>query len=202
MNVTEVTYFRVVHDIDQRLADSDNIVYVTTINGIPGLYDDGIYLQEIILTNTICNHQFRLSGCTEFGDIYEVSNFIIGDTYSLLDLETYKKFNLDISKNGSIIDHASEHGNVDLLNWCINSGLEFKYTSDAIDYASQNGHCNVLQWWIDADIDLRYTHKAIHLAFNNNQLEILYWWNNSGLKIKCYRPEIIDFMRRNIKKLS
>ena len=41
---------------------------------------------------------------------------------------------------------ASENGNMDILGWYKNSGLEFKYTADAIDWASQNGHVNILNW--------------------------------------------------------
>ena len=34
-----------------------------------------------------------------------------------------------------------------VLDWFMNSGLEFKYSVSAIDYASENGHVSVFDWF-------------------------------------------------------
>jgi hypothetical protein len=194
-----MAYFRVVYDVAQ-LLDNTHVIEVTTMKGIPGLYHYGIYLQEIFFTSSNC----QFSGSTIYGSIYTVSKFTVGHTYSLLDLETYKKFNLDIFKNMSIIDLASEHGRIDVLNWCVNSNHEFNYTSHAMDYASKHGHTIVLNWWLNMKLKLKlqYTHQAIALAYFNNKSESVIWWYNSGLKIKNYNSVIKAYVKNNLERAS
>src|SRR3972149_1861588 len=67
----------------------------------------------------------------------------------------------------NIIDSASKHGLVSILEWFKNFGYEFKYTKWAIDWAAKNGHDNVLEWFHKAGYEFKYTEDAIDWAARN-----------------------------------
>lgn len=87
---------------------------------------------------------------------------------------------------GNEIDIASEYGRINILDWWIQSGIPFNYSSNAVDMASKNGHFDVLEWWKSKDfLEFKYTSKAIDLASEFGKLEVLEWWVKSGLKFLC-----------------
>jgi hypothetical protein len=81
------------------------------------------------------------------------------------------------------MDSASAKGQIDLLNWWKDSGLDVIYTNDSMNEASKNGHLSILDWWKNSGFTLKYTPSAIHNAVKNGQSKVLEWWNKSGLMI-------------------
>src|SRR3990170_865086 len=64
----------------------------------------------------------------------------------------------------NIIDLASRHGLVSILEWFQKSGYEFKDTELAINCAAENGHVNVLEWFKNSNYEFKYTELAINVA--------------------------------------
>ncbi|AGD92635.1 hypothetical protein [Acanthamoeba polyphaga mimivirus] len=144
-------------------------------------------------------------------DYIQCNKIYVEEKYSLLDPDTYIKFNLNIEDNEYIIDWCSVFGtiselnnlwdlginftytnnsldyteNVDVLNWWLNSGLELKYTNIAMNLARDT---KILQWWLDSGLKLIYNEKAMDSASTNlhikEPIKILDWWLNSGLELK------------------
>ncbi|ORZ29964.1 hypothetical protein BCR44DRAFT_1446928 [Catenaria anguillulae PL171] len=55
------------------------------------------------------------------------------------------------------------------------------YAKDAMDEASRQGHTDVLQWWLDSGLDYKYSGRAIKKACTTGNLEVLDWWDKSGI---------------------
>lgn len=217
-------YFTVTNVIGQ----TTKPIEFATNHNIAQLYCNGIYLHEVFPLDEILTTEKNL-----FGEIYsilcsegQIDNFNLGPVHSLFEVETYEKFGLNIVQNNYLMDFASYYNRTDLLEWCANSGMEFKYTCDAIDWASANGHTETLNWWfnsglnliysnyamdmaskhghvkilkcwINSGFELKYTRLAIYNAFFNNKFESLIWWTKSGLKIPYCNEEIAEYIRKN-----
>lgn len=167
-------------DFDERGEHVENGLYFTTIENIPKYYYIGINLREVILPD---DNEFKMIK-VNCGDKYRANKIILGNKYSLYDLMTYEMFGLNMEYNIHLVNHASEHGNLDFLNkWKLNN-LNLKYSSDAIDLASQNGHVKILQWWKDSGYMMKYTVNAMDWACEYGNENVIKWWFNSGLEIK------------------
>src|SRR5438128_438090 len=89
----------------------------------------------------------------------------------------------DWHKNyNDLVEWASCDGNIDVLNWFKNSGLEFKYSFSAIDLASAHGHTNVLDWFKKSEFKFKYSVNAVDYASENGHIHILNWFKNSGFE--------------------
>ena len=99
-------------------------------------------------------------------------------------LNWWKNSGLDLCYSFDSIDHAH---NIEVLDWWKNSGLALCYTYDAMNKAS---NIEVLDWWKNSGLALRYSIDALINASRNNDIEILNWWKQSGLKFKYYRTEV------------
>ncbi|AEX61887.1 hypothetical protein c7_R824 [Megavirus courdo7] len=104
----------------------------------------------------------------------------IKEKYSLLDPDTYIKFNLNIEDNEYIIDWCSVFGTISELNNLWDLGINFTYTNNSMDYTE---NVDVLNWWLNSGLELKYTNIAMNLA---RDTKILQWWLNSGLELKKY----------------
>ena len=118
-------------------------LYFTDLDNIWKFFDYGDNLAIVELPVT--DPDFKMVR-DPAGDKYRANRIIIREIYSLYDLETYKKFELDIIKNYYIVDFASRYNNLSFLEWFKNSKLELNYGYDGIDTASWNGHVDVLEW--------------------------------------------------------
>ena len=118
-------------------------LYFTTLEHINKFYEYGINLRVVELP--LNDPEFKMIK-DRTGDKWRANKIIFKEKYSLLDIETYQKFNLNILDNTYFIDNASENGHVNVLDWWKSSGFDLEYSNDAIDYASENGHVNVLDW--------------------------------------------------------
>lgn len=81
----------------------------------------------------------------------------------------------DLKYDNIIIDDASCNGDMWVLNWWFNSGLELVYTTNAIDDASINNKIEILNWWYNKRnyIEFKYTNLAVDFANTDN---VLTWW--------------------------
>jgi hypothetical protein len=75
--------------------------------------------------------------------------------------------------------HASEYGNVNVLEWLKNSGLPFVYFDGLL--LNKFRCINVLEWWKNSGLPLKYDEKVLHKNLKNFDPETLKWWFNSGL---------------------
>jgi hypothetical protein len=103
-----------------------------------------------------------------------------------------KSKNIFIVYTEDVIDNASKNGNIDILNWWVNSKLQLKYSHKALDNASGNGHVNVLNWWVNSKLKLKYTYRALDIASIRGHINVLEWWKHSGRKLK-YSDTAINY---------
>ncbi|KAF8633374.1 hypothetical protein AX17_004545 [Amanita inopinata Kibby_2008] len=85
------------------------------------------------------------------------------------------------------IDGASRNGQVDALDWWLNSGHPLHYTDAALEYASAKNQIAVLEWW-------KIQHKlrglplkvgrVMDTASTAGHVKVLEWWATSQLEFK------------------
>ncbi|ORY38637.1 hypothetical protein BCR33DRAFT_426948 [Rhizoclosmatium globosum] len=68
--------------------------------------------------------------------------------------------------------------------WLNQDRASFKSSTMAMDFASQNGNLGVLQWWKDSGLELRFTSAAIDGARENGHIIVLDWWIESAIAAK------------------
>lgn len=189
INHTKIHYDFVYKDglnvLDRPFEDHGSCVpgglYFTTINNITEFYGYGIYLYEVFLPTSDPDFKMVVDPA---GNKYRANKIILGKKYSLFDVETYKKFNLNIMDNLELINFASANGLVYILEWWKASGLKLYYNENAINFASRNGHVNVLEWWKTSGFRLYYNKYAMDWASLTGHVDVLEWWKNSRLKLQ------------------
>ncbi|KAI9326196.1 hypothetical protein DFJ73DRAFT_866879 [Zopfochytrium polystomum] len=91
-----------------------------------------------------------------------------------------------------IVYDACVRGNMDILAWLSDSGLdlsEFRGSLEPIFNAALNGHVGALQWlrdngWLFREED---AHVAIDYASMNGHVLVLQWWKDSGMPFNSDR---------------
>jgi hypothetical protein len=201
-----MTYYKIVsyEDVNERdiynnqfvnIYD-DSGVYFTTLQDIHHFYFYGIYLIEILID--VNDPELQLEKVNEYK--YKSNKIILGERFSLLDFNTYTKFNLDITKNTYAIDYASKYGFIDFLFWWVDSGINIPYTSRAMNWASEYGRIDVLNFWlilcvryvsslikktkVNFGFELKYDNETMDYASANGHINVLNWWIKSGLPLK------------------
>lgn len=160
-------------------------LYYTDLEHIHEFYPLGIYLREVFLPTH--DPEFRV--VADGNNKWRANKIILGERYSLFDQSTYIKFELDINQNITIADKASAYGNIDFLNWWLESPLiKVKhYSQNAMDLASRNNHRNVLDWWLkNFPHALKYSEYALDWASEYGHDQILDWWFKSGLDVRYF----------------
>ena len=109
-------------------------------------YANGIYLVKLEVDN--CHLQSNKIKCNRTKDIYYSQLFMVVQIYSLFDPATYKKFNLDITKNNHIVNFASKYGKIDFLEWWRKSGTKLNYSYNTINWIIKHGSAEVKEWWL------------------------------------------------------
>lgn len=132
--------------------------------------------------------------------IFDWSNSYLEYSKKTIDMAA-KKGNLEILnwfvnsglnfKYKFAIDDACKGGHINILEWFHNSNFKFKYTSDAIDNAASKGHIDVLNWFLKNEFEFKYSEDAIDLAAENGHLNILNWFHESIFEFK-YTKFAID----------
>ena len=154
-------------------------LYFTTKENIHRFFSYGIWLREVTLP--VSDPDFQL--CRD-GNKFRANKIILDKRYSLADPNTYLIIDSDITKNEHLMDHASAHGYIDVLNKLKNVGFQLKYSILSIDVASSNNHIEALEWWKNSGLELKYSSVAIDVASANGHLDVLEWWKKSGLEMK------------------
>lgn len=151
----------------------------TTIDNIHHFYKDGTYLCEISLPTDDEKLEVHYNVKRK---IYTSNKIIIENKYSLMDPQTYQKFDIDITKNKYAILNASAFGNVSFLDWWFKSGVKIPYDpKEVLSYATTNGHLNILEWWKNNNLKLIPDEESISLAELNNHNKILDFWKNNQI---------------------
>jgi hypothetical protein len=179
---------------------------------IPNFYCTGCWIRQVIVP---------LDAKINYGSgkRWSSDKIIMGDRFPLYSLKTIKKFNLNITsdyidqvcKNGNVdilewwknsglelkynewvLNGASWYGQVEVLEWLKNSGLKLKYNELALDWASRNGKVDVLEWWKNSGLELKYDAWALDSASRDGKVDVLEWWKNSGLELK-YNESTLDW---------
>jgi len=163
-------------------------LYFTDLENLHKFYGYGVWLRVVIIPGNAVMVE------DPSGGKWRADKIILGHKHALFDVETIKKFNLEVNEH--FIACASGGGHVDALEWWKSSGLELKYSSDAMYWASENGHVDVLEWWKSSGLPLKYTMCAINHASRCGHVDVLEWWKNSGLDLK-YDERSMDYASRN-----
>jgi len=148
----------------------------------------GGYIQQIFLP--ITNPNFRLVSHLS-AQTYCANMMTMGQKYFIFDPQTQRKFGFRINSLAMLkmvyhymsINDASSHGNIDILNWWLDSGLGLVYDCRAINDASLYCHLHVLDWWLKSGLRLIYGTETINHASANSRIDILDWWLGSGLEL-------------------
>src|ERR1700728_200992 len=98
-------------------------LYYTDLEHVTEFFSYGIYLREVFLPESDPDFICVKDGSNK----WRANKIILGERYSLFDLDTYNKFGLDPGQNRTIVDKASEVGNIDFLDWWARSGSTLPY---------------------------------------------------------------------------
>lgn len=139
--------------------------YFTLPDNINNYYDYGINIREIFLP--MDNPNFKM---INLGHKFRSNMVILGNKYSLLDIKTYQKFNLDPEDNKYMIDRISIEGDLEsLILWQtleVYSEKRLSYNKIAIDTALFQNNIDILFWWFNSKLELKYS-KNNHLSIQN-----------------------------------
>ena len=132
---------------------------------------------------------------------HEIFSF---DILRKTDLNIFVIKNNRVLYKNNIINNASQHGHIQVLEWFKNSCYEFKYNESTINFASINGHVLVLEWFKNSGYEFKYNEWAINYAFLNGHIQVLEWFKNSNYKFKYTKWGIINntLPTRDIKILK
>ena len=125
-------------------------------------------------------------------ELYDIKN-TTDNIIKLHKMINYFRANIDyIVFDHSLINinKVCEYGYINILDWFVNSGKEFKYTKNAINWACCNGHVNILDWFVNSGKEFKYTEDAINWACRNGRVNILDWFVNSGKEFKYTKDAI------------
>ncbi len=85
---------------------------------------------------------------------------------------------------------VSKNGNVKILEWWKNSGLEYTNSKPALDWASYYGHIEVLEWRINSGLELEYFEDLLlsnglsRAVSREVSIEVLEWWRKLSIILK------------------
>ena len=125
---------------------------------------------------------------------WKTKKIILSKPYPLYDLETIKKFNLEITDR--YINNACGLNKIDILEWWKNMGLDIKYNYNGgvlFDTASVNGHLDVLEWLLKNEFSVKcLTRWTINDVSRNGHVNVLEWWFKHG-SLLTYDEEALDY---------
>jgi hypothetical protein len=135
---------------------------------------------------------------------YEIQPFnILHNT----DLNIFVVENNKVLYKNNIINYAFYYGHIQVLEWFINSGYNFKYSKNPITSASYNGKIQVLEWFKNSGYKFKYNIKVFKtkiikiLKFychNVNIKKIIKW--SSNIFIKTIKFKIINKYLKGYQK--
>ncbi|GAA5967579.1 hypothetical protein JCM8115_006991 [Rhodotorula mucilaginosa] len=93
------------------------------------------------------------------------------------------KLNPDPRIMAEAIDEASRHGQVEMLDFWLNSGLPLHYSDAALLSATFMGQVEALEWWKKSGLPLKIG-NVLDFASMGGSTVCLDWWKNSGLPVR------------------
>ncbi|GAA5985817.1 hypothetical protein JCM11641_006217, partial [Rhodosporidiobolus odoratus] len=124
----------------------------------------------------------------------------------------------DARTTAEAVDEASRHGQVDMLDFWLNSGLPLHYSEAALssatikrqvptlewwkksglklkignvlDFASMEGSDVCLEWWSQSGLPCKYTKAALYSLSKSGNLPLLAWWRSSRFPL-AYDKEVL-----------
>lgn len=96
-------------------------------------------------------------------------------------------YNLDpkIEIIAEAVDEASRHGQVAVLDFWLNSGLDLDYSEHALQNASIKRQLGVLEWWRTSGLPLKIG-NVLDFASMEGTTVCLDWWAASGLPVSYF----------------
>ncbi|GAA5881214.1 hypothetical protein JCM3774_000655 [Rhodotorula dairenensis] len=104
---------------------------------------------------------------------------------AVLDWANDSDFKLDPDPRimAEAIDEASRHGQVQMLDFWLNSGLPLHYSDAALLSATFMGQVAALEWWKNSGLPLKIG-NVLDFASMEGSTVCLDWWKNSGLPVR------------------
>ncbi|GAA5908853.1 hypothetical protein JCM6882_005468 [Rhodosporidiobolus microsporus] len=86
----------------------------------------------------------------------------------------------DAKTTAEAIDEASRHGQVEMLDFWLESGLPLHYSEAALDSATIKRQLGTLEWWKNSGLPLKIG-NVLDFASMEGSTVCLDWWSRSGL---------------------
>ncbi|KAI9155978.1 hypothetical protein H9P43_009088, partial [Blastocladiella emersonii ATCC 22665] len=103
-------------------------------------------------------------------------------------LDELLKSDRKVPSNYLYMDLASAHGQIGVLQWLFDHGLDNDYTEAAINRPAKAGLIDVLDWWEAAELELDFSDDLFEDAIKRDDPDVLKW-----LIRHCGSCESIDF---------
>ena len=115
-------------------------------------------------------------------------------------IDTKDQTLLSLQYKTHILESASKHGYVNVLEWWFKSGLSVNCSIYyALSVASINGHVNVLEFWKNSGYPLKYEEYpltydeyTLDRVSESGHINVLNWWLKSNLPFK-YSENSLDW---------
>lgn len=166
----------------------------------------GYWIREIELPNDDPEFKIVAFLATNY-NIWRANKIILGNRYSLFDLNTYERLGLDFKKFNLPI-RASVVGNLNFFEEYVSNINKNLDTLDdlcdpiyvpintiMVDRCSQYGHIDILKFLMDQEFTFNYN-KAIDLASQNGHIHILEWFYGVNKNLR-YTWDAIDLASAN-----
>jgi len=166
-------------------------LYFATLDHIHEFLDFGIYLRVIELP--FGDSDFKM---INYGTKFRANKIILKNRYLLSDIETHKKFNLDIN---STFRWASSNGHLEVVKFLVEKGADIHADDNyAFCWASKNGHLEVVKFLVEKGADIHANNNvALRLASMNAQLEIIKFLVEKGVDIHADNEYALRFASYN-----
>jgi len=152
-------------------------LYFATLDHIHEFFNYGIHLRVIELP--VEDREFKM---VKDEIKFRANKIILKDKYLLSDIETQKKFNLNV--NGTF-QWASENGHLEVVKLLVEKGADIHADNDnALRWASKNGHLEVVEFLVEKGADIHANNDgALKWASKNGYLEVVEFLVEKGADI-------------------
>ena len=168
-------------------------IYFTTVDQIGNFLNHGCWIRIVKLP--INNPDFQM--VPDGLDKFKANMVIMGERYSLFDIETYKKFNLRLPNDMDMVLLASNNGEREVLEKLITEKNRYIYESISVNAAAINGYTSILDFWYSfGGMDMIGFCNCVRFAAINGQIVILKWCLRRGFCLRSF-GEAITFAATN-----
>lgn len=177
-------------------------LYFTDFLNIKNFLHFGVNLRIVKLPKHNLDFKMVKDPVTKDGNKWRANMIVLGEKYSLYDIDTYKKFNLNILKSDIIAKLCSKR-DIDGLNklydFCCERKVDFNRfeLTNVINDASTKGYVDVLEWLEKIIPNLHnirgcYSDKAGDI--NDNYINVLNWWLKMHLQTHGENKNVMNII--------